>query len=155
MISRFGPRTLQWGMGLWPPFFGAGIKVERINDDWTEVIVSMKLRWFNKNYFGTHFGGSLFSMTDPFYALMVVKALGKDYIVWDRSSTIAYEAPGRGRVRATFTINDEIIEGIRAATADGEKHFVTLPVDVVDQQDEVIAQITKTLYVRRKKSEGV
>ena len=27
----------------------------------------MKMYWWNKNLFGTHFGGSLASMTDPFY----------------------------------------------------------------------------------------
>lgn len=142
-------------MGLWPPFFGAGIKVEKIDADWTYILVSMKLRWFNKNYFGTHFGGSLFAMTDPFYALMIVKTLGKDYIVWDKASTIEYASPGRGRVQATFRIDEKIIDDIRVATKAGEKHFVTLPVDVVDHQQKVVARITKTLYVRRKQRQSI
>lgn len=153
MISRLGPRSLRIGMGVWPPYLGAGIRVDKIAQDWSEVRVSMKLRWFNKNYFGTHFGGSLFSMTDPFYALMVVKALGRGYVVWDKNSTIEYVKPGTGRVSATFRLREEIVAAIREETANGEKHFVTLPVEILDEQGEIISRLNKTLYVRQKKKE--
>jgi len=54
-------RRLSW----YPPFLGAGIRVERVSDDFLEIDVAMGLRWFNRNYVGTQFGGSLYAMTDP------------------------------------------------------------------------------------------
>ena len=31
------------------------------------MTVKLTLRWYNRNYVGTHFSGNLFTMTDPFY----------------------------------------------------------------------------------------
>jgi hypothetical protein len=61
------------GINLWPPFVGAGIRVTRVSADSREIDVTLKLRLFNRNFFGTHFGGSLFAMTDPFFALMMLR----------------------------------------------------------------------------------
>ena len=77
------PRHLRWGMNLWPPFLGAGIRVRHIAPDWSEVRVELRQGLLNRNYVGTHYGGSLFSMTDPFYALMLMHLLGSRYLVWD------------------------------------------------------------------------
>ena len=64
--------------------------------------VEMKLRFWNANYVGTHFGGPLFAMTDPFYMLMLMATLGCDYIVWDKSASIRYRKAREGTVRAEF-----------------------------------------------------
>src|ERR1039458_6644721 len=59
------PAHLRRLVNLWPPFLGAGIRIKHIAPDMKAVDVEMKLRWWNANYVGTHFGGSLFAMTDP------------------------------------------------------------------------------------------
>ena len=58
-------------MNLWPPFLCTGIHVERIARDWRSARVALRMRPWNRNYVGTHFGGSLFAMTDPFWMLLV------------------------------------------------------------------------------------
>ena len=143
-------RILKLGMNLWPPFLGAGIKVRHIRADHREVVVSMKLRWYNRNYVGTHFGGSLAAMTDPFYMLMLIHILGSDYTVWDKSSTIDFIAPGRETVTARFRLNDDQIAEIKNETASGNAYFPELSVDIVNGSDEVIARVRKKLYVRKK-----
>ena len=143
-------RILKFGMSLWPPFLGAGIRVKHIAADFTEVVVSMKLRWYNRNYVGTHFGGSLAAMTDPFYMLMLIHILGSEYIVWDKTSTIDFIAPGRGTVTARFRLNDDQIAEIKNKTADGKAYFPALSVDIVNESDEVVAHVKKILYVRKK-----
>ena len=145
-------RILKLGMNLWPPFLGAGIKVRHIRADYREVVVSMKLRWYNRNYVGTHFGGSLAAMTDPFYMLMLIHILGSDYTVWDKSSTIDFIAPGRGTVTARFRLNDDQIAEIKNETASGNAYFPELSVDIVNGSDEVVARVRKKLYVRKKQS---
>ena len=138
------------GMSLWPPFLGAGIRVKHIAADYKEVVVSMKLRWYNRNYVGTHFGASLAAMTDPFYMLMLIHILGSEYIVWDKTSTIDFIAPGRGTVTARFSLKDEQITEIKENTATGDAYLPEFSVDIVNESGEVIATVKKTLYVRNK-----
>ena len=87
-------------MNLWPPFLFSGIRVTHLADDWREAEVEMRLRWYNRNWVGVHFGGSLFAMTDPFYMLLLIHLLGPDHVVWDKAAAIDFVRPGRGRVRA-------------------------------------------------------
>jgi acyl-coenzyme A thioesterase PaaI-like protein len=145
------PRLLAWGMTLWPPFFGAGIRVRDISRDWREARVELGLHWWNRNYVGTHFGGSLFAMTDPFFMLLLMHRIGERYLVWDRAGRIDYVAPGRGKVRAHFTMPDERVEAIRAEAASGERCHPEFEVDVVHADDgSLVARVHKTLYVRLK-----
>jgi acyl-coenzyme A thioesterase PaaI-like protein len=145
-------KILKFGMSLWPPFLGAGIRVKHIAADFREVVVSMKLRWYNRNYVGTHFGGSLAAMTDPFYMLMLIHILGSEYTVWDKTSTIDFIAPGRGTVTARFSLNDDQIAEIKNETASSNAYFPELSVDIVNESDEVVARVRKKLYVRKKQS---
>jgi len=75
-------RFLRWAMNFYPPYIGAGVRVRHISADMRLVQVKMVLRWYNRNYVGTQFGGSLYSMVDPFFVLMLMENLGRDYIVW-------------------------------------------------------------------------
>lgn len=143
--------TLRLLFNVYPPYLGTGISVRRISPDFRHIVVDMKLRFYNRNYVGTHFGGSLSAMTDPFYMLMVMKNLGNDYIVWDKSGTIDYRKPGRGRVRAEFMIDDGLLDGIRRATSGGRKFEPTLAVDIRGENGEVVAHVTRTLYIRPKR----
>ena len=147
---KLSARSLRLLMNLWPPFIGAGIHVERLAPDYREAVVRMRLGLLNRNYMGTHFGGSLFAMTDPFFALLVMHNLGRDYVVWDKASSIDYKLPGRGTVRASFRITPEQVEDILQATAGGQKYEPTFAVDVVNRHGEVVATVEKTIYVRRK-----
>ncbi len=110
----------------------------------------MKLRWYNRNYVGTHFGGSLFSMIDPFYMLMLMNNLGKDYIVWDSKAEIDFVKPGRGTVRAHFVLTDDMLQEITEQTAQGEKFLPTYEIDIINTEGEIIARARKQLYIRRK-----
>ncbi|KMN80007.1 acyl-coenzyme A thioesterase PaaI-like protein [Chromobacterium alkanivorans] len=138
-------------LNLWPPFLGAGIRVQRLADDFSDIEVRLKLGFSNRNYVGTHFGGSLYAMTDPFFMLMLMHQLGRDYYVWDKSGSIDYVKPGRGTVRAHFRLEPAVLEEIRLRTAAGDKYLPQLQVDIVDQQNELVARVFKTLYIKRKK----
>ncbi len=145
---RFPPGALRLGMNLWPPFVGAGIHVLEIAPDYRHVIVRLRHGLLNRNYFGTQYGGSLFSMTDPFYALMLLHNLPRGYRVWDRASRIEFKTPGRSNVFARFELTDAMIAEVLAATAGGEKYEPTWPVDIVDDAGTVVATVEKTLYIR-------
>jgi len=144
--------ALRRGINLWPPFLGAGIRATRIASDMKSVDVEMKLRWWNANYVGTQFGGSLFAMTDAFYMLMLMANLGRDYIVWDKAATIRYRKPGRGMVRAEFRLTDAQLDDIREKLKTLPKYEPTFKVEVKDEQGIIIAEVEKLLHVRRKEA---
>lgn len=148
------PTKMKWFLRFYPPYIGAGIKVESISQDWKEMKVSMKLRWYNKNAIGTHFGGSLYSMIDPHFVLMLMPILGNKYIVWDQSATIKFLKPGKGKVSAVFSISDDMIVTILNKTSAGEKYLPKFNIDILNENGDVIAVANKTLYVRQKKLNG-
>ncbi len=137
-------------MNWYGPYLGAGIKLDHIAADWREIKVSMDMYWYNKNAVGTHFGGSLYSMIDPHYMLMLMKLLGKDYVVWDKAASIDFIKPGTGKVTATMQVTDQMLAEIKAATNDGEKYLPIYQVDVLNAKDEIVAKVMKTLYIRKK-----
>lgn len=143
-------RLLRWAMNFYPPYLGAGVRIQHIAGDFREVRVKMGLGWYNRNYVGTQFGGSLYSMTDPFFMLMVMENLGSDYIVWDKAASIDFIAPGKGPVYADFRIDEALLDEIRQRTAGGDKYLPQLHVDVHDGDGTLVARVHKTLYVRLK-----
>jgi acyl-coenzyme A thioesterase PaaI-like protein len=139
-------------MNWWPPLLGAGITIKDISPGYRSIDVIMKQHWFNKNYVGTHFGGSIFAMTDPFYMLMLVKNLGDDFIVWDKAASINFIKPGRGTLHASFRLTDEILKKVYDNTSQDQKYIFDIPVDVMDDNGILIASVIRTLYTRRKEA---
>jgi acyl-coenzyme A thioesterase PaaI-like protein len=146
------PTVLRAGFNLWPPFLFSGIHVTQLSPDWRHAQVELRARPWNRNYVGTHFGGSLFAMTDPFWMILVMRSLGPNYFVWDKAAEVEFVKPGRGTVRARFDLEDATLDALRAATADGAKHLHWLPVQVTDGSGDVVARVRKQIYVRRKPS---
>jgi acyl-coenzyme A thioesterase PaaI-like protein len=138
-------------VSLYPPYLGAGIRVSYPKDDPNRIVVRMGLHWWNENLFGTQFGGSLYAMCDPHFVFIVMRNLGPGYLVWDKAASIEFLKPGRGPVRATFHVPAEKIDEIRAAADRGEKVEPVFTAEVVTEVDgEVVARVTKRLWVRKK-----
>lgn len=143
--------TLRLLINLWPPFLFSGIRCTRISADFREAEVALRMRWYNRNYVGTHFGGSIFSMTDPWYPVLLMNLLGRDYIVWDQQASIDFLVPARGTVRASFRVDGERLREIVERTNSGEKYLPEFAVEVIDRSGEVVARVRRTVYVRRKR----
>jgi acyl-coenzyme A thioesterase PaaI-like protein len=138
-------------MNWWPPFRFSGIRVREIAPDFRRATVELRMRLFNRNYVGTHFGGSLFAMTDPFFMVMMIRNLGDEFIVWDKSGSIRFLKPARGTVTARIELPEARVQEARAATASGEKFEPVFRADIVDGDGIVVASVEKTLHIRRKK----
>ena len=147
---KFPQRILFKLINFWPPFLGAGIRVKHVSNDFLAIDVEMKLRWWNRNYVGVHFGGSLYAMTDPFYMAMLMENLGRDYIVWDKAAAIRFVKPGRSTVRACFRLTRDQIETIRQEANRNRKTEPVFTVSVIDDQGVLVAEIEKSLYIRRR-----
>ena len=150
LVRRMSRRQIELVFRFYPPFLGAGIRIQRIADDFLTIDVKLRLRFWNKTGVGTHFGGSLYAMCDPFFMLMLMKTLGPDYLVWDKAAAIRFKKPGRGTVKATFRIPRETIEAIRAEADLQGRSDPQFHVLVTDEEGNVIAEVDKSLVVRKK-----
>jgi len=146
------PRLLKFIMNIYGPFLGAGIKVEHIRPDWSNISVSMDLHWYNRNAVGVHFGGSLYSMVDPHLMLMYIQLLGKDYIVWDKAASISFLRPGKGKVLADCIITEGDIRAAVVATENNQVYEPSHTIEIKDSQGDIVAKVRKDLYIRRKKN---
>ena len=133
-----------------PPYIGAGIKLKKVNQDKTRMEVELRKTWFNKNLFGTHFGGSLYAMCDPFYVFIVHNYLGKGYVVWDKSAEIKFIKPGTGKVKAIFEISQEKLLELKAEVDNNGKHTVFFETIITNEDQEVVAKVRKEIYMRKK-----
>ena len=150
LIFDLRQKFLEKAIRFYGPFLGAGVKLEDMSKDYRHAKVSMPLTFYNKNYMGTQFGGSLYSMTDPWYMLMLIKNLGKNYIVWDKGATIQFKKPGKGKVSAEFILTQEVIDEIKAYVETNTKMDYTFKVEVKDEKGTLICLVDKVLYIRKK-----
>lgn len=143
-------RLLRFGINLWPPFFGAGIRVRHIASDYSQVVTTLRLGLTNRNFVGSHFGGSLYAMTDPFFMILAHYRLGRDFAVNQKGGMIDYIAPARGTVTATLNVTDTQVADIHVKTASGAKYLPTFAADIVDRDGQLVARATHILHIRRK-----
>ena len=143
-------KKLKRRLQFYPPYLGAGVRVTHLAEDFSSMTVEMPLHFWNRNYVGTHFGGSLYSMVDPHFMLMLINRLGSGYIVWDKAATIRFKRPGRGVVKAQFEITDARLAEIKAAVDAQEKIEPLFQVSITDEKGQVVAEVDKVLYVRKK-----
>ena len=141
---------LRWLMNVWFPFLFTGIRVKEISEDFRYVKVELRSHWYNKNYVGTHFGGSLFAMTDPYWMIMILRNLGNDYVVWDKAAEIEFVKPGRGLVTAEFKLEQAMLDELIDAAAGNEKVLRWFDIAVIDSGGDLVAKVRKQVYVRRK-----
>jgi len=139
-------------VNFWPPFLGAGIRVTRWDADWRAIDVELPLHRRNANFVGTQYGGSLYSMADPFYMLMLIENLGPDYVVWDKSATIRFRRPGRGRVLASFRLAQAQVDEIRQELETTEKIEPTFTIQKKDDSGTVVAEVQKLLHIKKREA---
>jgi len=137
-------------MSIYPPLLGAGVRVRRIGERPLAFETSLRLRWWNRNWVGTHYGGSLYNMADPFFMLILVDALGPGFVVWDKAASIRFRRPGRGVVKARFEIPPSTIEEIRREAELGGRAERTFRVEIRDEAGETVAEVEKLVHVRRR-----
>lgn len=136
---------------FWPPFWGSGISIVKISKDYRYVKARLKKRPWTANYVGTQYGGSIYSMTDPFYMVMLLMNLGRDFIIWDKSASIRFLKPGKTDLFGEFILTQDILDFIKKSAMQNGKFEWTVTIKVKDKNDVVCAEVEKILWVKYKK----
>lgn len=137
-------------INMYPPFLGMGVRVKAFRDDFTRFEVELRSRWYNRNLFGTHFGGSLYAMADPFFLFIITMNFGDGYIVWDKSASIDFLKPAKGTILGVFEISNERLEEIRAEVDALGKSTYHFEAELIDEDGIAVARVKKEVYVRSK-----
>ncbi|NOH97898.1 DUF4442 domain-containing protein [Vibrio sp. 99-70-13A1] len=150
LAKIYKPGIVTFALNIWPPFWGAGIKILNISEDFRVVNMRLKLRWWNKNANRTQYGGSIFSLTDPVYSLMLMGILGEQYYVWDKEASINFIKPGQSDLYADFEVTQGQLEEIYSKTTSGDKCFPEFIIHIKDKDGNVVSEVQRKLYVRKK-----
>lgn len=150
MPESFRTKLRRWAMNLFPAYRGTGGRLSYVSDDYTEVHVRLPLSWRTRNYVGTIYGGSMYGAVDPVYMLMLIKLLGRDYVVWDKAASIRFRRPGRTTLSAKFVVSPSEVEAIKAELRGRKSTDRVYTVELVDDAGEVHAAVEKTLYIARR-----
>lgn len=135
---------------VWPPLLFAGVRVERIAADFRRIEVRLARSPLTANMFRTQFGASMFAMTDPFWALMLLENLGREYTVWDRRAEIEFVTPGRTALTTEFVLAEPDLAEIRAEADGGAKVLRWFGNEIRDRDGALVARVRKQVYVRRR-----
>ncbi|WP_179998818.1 DUF4442 domain-containing protein [Acinetobacter sp. YH12239] len=148
------PLISKYMFNSFAPFQGAGISIDKIDLKNHHIRVKMPLTRKNKNIVGVHFGGSLYSMVDPFYMTLLMYHLGDKYIVWDKAASIDFLTPGRSTVYADIRIDSNEIQLIKELASNHAPVYRNYTVNIMDESGLRIAEVHKTVYIRRKKAKA-
>ena len=143
-------RIMRWGFNFWPCIWCTGGRVDFISSDYRELHVSLRLNIRTRNRVGTIYGGSIYSSVDPYFMLMFMQILGKDYVVWDKAASVKFVKPIVKQVKCRFLVTEELVEEVRHhVEAHGEYTF-HLPLQYEDDKGAVFAVFNKTVYAASK-----
>lgn len=152
MPESFETRLLRWKFNLFPAYRGTGARVTYISADVREVRVRVPLSWRTRNYVGTIFGGSIYAAVDPIYMIMLIRALGPRYVVWDKAATVTFKRPGKTTLYARFRLEDEELRAIKTELEGKRSIDRVYTVELKDAAGKLHASVEKVIYIRRKEA---
>lgn len=144
--------TLKWAMRFYPPLLFQRIWVKKFHKGFTGVDVKISKSLLNINYNRSIFGGSIFSASDPFYALLfdqILQRRGYKVRVWLKSAEISYLKPGRTTMYFQITLTEDDISEAENILKSNGKFIKSFPIEIKNQQGEICAMVANEVYVRK------
>jgi hypothetical protein len=150
MNKKLYARLSRFVVNVMPCIRGGGGKVMHISEDFMHLRVKLALTWRTRNIMGTIYGGSMYASTDPFYMLMLMRILGKDYVVWDKGCSFRFKRPAKETIYADFVITPQMLNDLRTQVESQGETTVTWPLQYKSKDGTVYVEFEKMLYVAKK-----
>lgn len=151
MPESFKSKLDRYKFNFFPAYRGTGARVVSISADYRNISIKIPLNWRTRNYVGTIYGGSMFGGIDPIYMLMLIKNLGKEYIVWDKSATIRFKKPGKETLFADFLLTQTELDEIKSLLVTEKSIDQVYNIELKDKNGMVHCFIEKTIYISMKR----
>ncbi len=149
-FSNHSHKLFKWFFNISPMYRRTTGRVITVTTDYQKIEIKIKKGYKNANYVGTIFGGSLFSATDPIYMVQLIQILGKDYVVWDKSSAVRFKRPANADAYAVFEVTKEEIDSIKKEVAEKKEFDLHKTVYLKNKEGVVFCEIDKTIYIANK-----
>jgi hypothetical protein len=81
---------------------------------------------------------------------MIMAALGKEVVVWDKAASIRYKKPGLTTLFADFALPPDEVLAIRNALRDSPELDRTYEVELKDENGVVHTVVERTVYIADK-----
>src|SRR5262249_49550245 len=150
MPESIRSRGYRFLWNLFPAYRGMGGRIRYLSSDLREITIELPLTWRTRNYVGTIYGGSIYGCVDPLMMVLLLRALGPEYVVWDKAASIQFLKPGKTTLQCRIVLEDSELEAIRAALRTERSVDRVYVLELTDAQGVVHARVEKTVYVRRK-----
>jgi len=148
---KVSENILKWAIRFYPPLLFQRIWVKRFHKDFRGVDVKINHSLLNINYNKSIFGGSIFSATDPFYAILfdqILQRKGYKTLAWLKSAEIQYIKPARNNLFFTIKIEEsEIAEAENQLKTVG-KYIASFYFDLHDKNGLLCAKVKNEVYIR-------
>ncbi len=148
---QISENSLKWLMRLYPPLLFQRIWVKKIHKNFSAIDVKINRTLITSNLGKATFGGTIFSATDPFYAMMLGQLMmrkGLRITVWLKSAQIQYIKPARKDLFFTLVITDEIILEAERILKEEGKFIKSLPIEVYNKEGELCVTASNEVYIR-------
>lgn len=142
---------LKWAMRFYPPLFFQRIWVIKFDKGFTGVHVKISKSFLNVNYNRTIFGGTIFSASDPFFALLfdqILQRRGLKCRVWLKSAEIRYLKPGNTNLNFTISLSEEQIREAEIILGTEGKFVKAYPMNIFNSEGVLCATVINEVYIR-------
>ncbi len=148
---KISENGLKWLMCFYPPMLFQRIWVKKVHKGFRGIDVKINRSFFTSNLGNSIFGGTIFSATDPFYALLfgqIMQHKGYKITVWLKSAHIQYLKPGRTDLFFTLNITDAMVDEAEKALQTDGKFVKAYPIEIFDRKGELCASALNEVYIR-------
>ena len=150
---QLSENILKWGMRLYPPLLLQRIWVQKIHKDFRGADVKINRSLFTLNFGKAIFGGTIYSGTDPFYAMLFGQILrNKNYqiTIWLKSASIQFLKPARTDLFYKIYITDEMITEMENELNSKAVFVKTYPIEIYSKSGGLCAIAKNEIYIRKK-----
>jgi acyl-coenzyme A thioesterase PaaI-like protein len=142
--------VVRLGFNWHPAYRRTGGRVVHVSPDMTLIRIRLPLTRGTRNMVGSIFGGSLFAITDGPHPFLLIMALGRDYVIWDKAASIQYKRPGRTALYADFVVTAEEVAEIRDILTRQPEVDRIYCVELKDSNGVVHSVVERTVYIANK-----
>jgi len=104
-----------------------------------------------QNHLGTAYAGGIFSLAELAGGVLLVSSFDPaQHLMLARRLEIEYLHPGRGTLSCAPRLPDDLVAETRATIAQQGKADLSLSIEVMDADGEVVAHVQATYYLRRQ-----
>lgn len=150
---KVSENTLKWGMRLYPPLLLQRIWIRNIDAGFKGADVKINRSLITLNFGKAIFGGTIYTATDPFYAMLfgqLLKHKGYRISVWLKGASIQFLRPGRTDLFYQIKITNEMINEAEEALNKTGVFIKSYSIEIYSKTGDLYAIAKNEIYIRKK-----